>query len=382
MSDSGRLGIGGPSPPRRYELWVQAPEGATPGRYTGSLRVGTEGALEEIPLEIDVVKAKLPPAAKPAGFYLTYPPHLTWRGATRLDRERQAKCDLDLFNRLGLTGTSPPVTAPLKDGFDVLTGEMQAARNTGVAPGWLLYDPLRDLRMAYGNERAAQIGAAAAEALKRRNLPLPVFTAADEPSNPEQFTSGLQNWISALRRGAPELKIAGHLNSPGDAALARLFDIAIINEGFGLDLNVIERVANSGNTAWIYNTFEPRLTAGFWLTYSKAVRYVQWHGRMPTADPYDPLDGRELDVQVIYPSETICPAVPDIHRDLLRMAEGVVDQRWILWLEARKEPAARQLADTLRKRLGRSWSAAMRFTDKDLADLRAEIVAVAEQIEK
>jgi hypothetical protein len=338
------------------------------------------GAQEVVPIEIDVLKIKLPPLQKPVGFYLAHAAHLSWRGATRLDRERQAKCDLDLFAKLGLNGTAPPISVPLRDGLEIFTAETQAAKAAGVAPGWLLYDPLRGLREALGDERAARIGASAVADMKRLGLPLPVFTAADEPGNPEQFTKGLQSWMRALRKASPDFKLAGHLNNPGDAALVGLFDVAIINSGFGLDFATIDGVASTGKSVWIYNTFEPRLTAGFWLSYSRAERYVQWHARMPTADPYDPLDGREVDVQVIYPNEATCAAMPDIHRDLLRLADGAVDQRWLLWLQARNEPEAKQLAQNMRRRLGTTWSGAIRLTDKDIAAMRAEIVAFARKL--
>lgn len=367
---------------RRYELWVEVPENTPAGLYNGHVRIGAEQAPEEVPIEIEVLRTKLPALKKPVGFYLAYPAHLSWRGATRLDRERQAKCDLDLFSKLGLNGTAPPISAPLRDGMDTFIAETRAAKAAGVAPGWLLYDPLKDLRYAFGEERAARIGAAAIESLKKAGLQPPVFTAADEPSNPEQFTKGLQPWIAALRKASPDFKLAGHLNNPGDAAILGLFDVAMVNSGFGLDFATLDRVAKTGKSVWIYNTFEPRLTAGLWLTYSSAERYVQWHARMPTADPYDPLDGREVDVQVIYPSETVCPAMTDIHRDLLRLADGAVDQRWLLWLQSRTEPEAKQLAQKLRTRLGTNWSAAIRLTDKDIADMRTAIVALAEKLDR
>ena len=386
MSDVGRLDIkpasADGSPSRRYELWVDVPENAPAGVYHGYVRIGTAGAQDEVPIEIEVLKTKLPPLQKPVGFYLEYAAHLSWRGATRLDRERQAKCDLDLFAKLGLNGTAPPNSAPLRDGLEIFTAENQAAKTAGVAPGWLLYDPLRGLRNAFGDDRAALIGASAVANLKRQGVPMPVFTAADEPGNPEQFSKGLQPWMAALRKASPDFKLAGHLNHPGDASHVGLFDVAIINSGFGLDFATIDRVANSGKSVWIYNTFEPRLTAGLWLTYSRAERYVQWHARMPTADPYDPLDGREVDVQVIYPAETICQATPDIHRDLLRLADGGVDQRWLLWLRSRNEPEAKQLAQKMRERLGTSWSSAVRLSDKDIAAMRAEIVALAQKLDK
>jgi hypothetical protein len=179
-----------------------------------------------------------------------------------------------------------------------------------------------------------------------RNLPTPVWSIADEPSNPGHADDGLSRFVSALRQLAPEAKLAAHLNSPGDWRFVGLFDTVLINGGFGLDAATIQRLNAKGLKVWIYNTEAIRWNAGFGISALGAERYLQWHARMPAADPFDPTDGREGDVQVFYPGVEPC-ATGDINADLLEMAEGIVDQRWLAWLEARTEPEARALRASL-----------------------------------
>jgi hypothetical protein len=94
---------------------------------------------------------------------------------------------------------------------------------------------------------------------------------------------------------------------------------------------------------------------------------------MPTADPFDPLDGREGDEQLILPSAAPCPSTPSIHRDLLDLADGVVDQRWLLWLDAQARPSARDLRSRIERRIGVRWDRASRMTRRELREIRESI---------
>ena len=379
ISDLTRLPLG-PELTRRYELWLTAPPSARPGRFAGEIVIaapGSAGPSLRIPLEADVLDVTLPPAAKPAGPYLAYAPHLTWNTALD-DRDRQAVCDLDWLNRFGLNGTAPPIATPLEGGLTPVIDEMTRAQRAGVSPGWLLYNPLHQMRIAYGTERTAKFFGAATDAITARRLPTPVWSAADEPSNPDQDQGDLAEWIKALRAATPHpVRLAGHLNSPNDRAFARLFDVVVINPGFGLDRNQVRDLSANGREVWIYNTFAPRLTAGVWLHYSSAVRYVQWHARMPTADPLDPIDGREGDVQMFYPMDRICPDRIDIHRSLLRLADGILDQRWLIWLANQTNSAARKLKREIEGALPRTWDKARTLSDRDLHDIRNRIIDLA-----
>ena len=382
ISDLSRLPLG-PDLTRRYELWLTAPPSASPGRFTGEIVIaatattGTAAPSLRIPLEADVLDVTLPPAAKPAGPYLAYAPHLTWNTAIA-DRDRQAACDLDWLSRFGLTGTAPPIATPLEGGLTPVLDEMTRAQRAGVSPGWMLYNPLHQMRIAYGTERTAKFIGAATDAIAARRLPAPVWSAADEPSNPDQDQGDLAEWVKALRQATSHpIRLAGHLNSPADRPYARLFDVVIINPGFGLDRNQVGDLSANGRQVWIYNTFTPRLTAGVWLHYSSAVRYVQWHARMPTADPLDPIDGREGDVQMFYPMDRICPDRVDIHRSLLRLADGILDQRWLIWLANQTNPAAKTLRREIEAAIPRTWAQARLLSDRDLHDIRNRIIDLA-----
>jgi hypothetical protein len=78
---------------------------------------------------------------------------------------------------------------------------------------------------------------------------------------------------------------------------------------------------------------------------------------------------------MLYPTAEVCPAQADIDRDLLRMAEGIVDQRWLLWLEGR--PDGQQLAAEIRRKLTNSWSRARSLADSDIEAVRQSIVQLA-----
>jgi hypothetical protein len=363
--------------PRTYELWIQVPETAEPGRYRGSLVFAGEGAAEHrVAVEIDVLPVRLPPLAKPAGFYLDEAPHLTWFAANAADRLRQAGCDLRLMAELGLAGTAPPLATP-RDAAGRFEADMAAAAEANVAAPWLAYAPAKRLLAERGIERSAQAIGRLERELTAAGMKPPVWSVADEPSNPDNLETRLRAWIEAIRAAAPAARLAGHLNTPADRRLLGLFDVALVNDGYGLDAASVAEAAANGREAWLYNTGHMRATAGLWLWATAARRYVQWHARMPTADAFDPTDGREGDVQMLFPQATVCPAVPAIHRDLLEMAEGAVDQRWLIWLEGQKTAAAAALLGRIRTDLAGSWGKASGLGPAGLHGMRESIIELA-----
>lgn len=362
---------------RDYEIWVSVPEGTLSGIHRGAIRFENEGNSRTVPIEINVLRVALPPASKAAGFYLATPHQLDYFPQLAIDSDRQSTCDMEFMRAFGLTGTAPPVRSPRHDGAGAFLADMSRALRAGVSPNWLLYDPAKYVLQSEGVDTGAETIARAAQVLKEHEISAPVWTMADEPSNPGSRSADLAEWIGAVRKKAPGIKLAGHLNSRGDEAFVHLFDTAIINDGFGLDVSTIDRLAARGPDVWFYNTGGyPRLTAGLWLWRTAAKRYVQWHGRMPTADPFDPLDGREGDFQMLFPSAEICTREPDIHADLLRMAEGVVDQRWLLWLDKQETPEAKVLQASIRAKLGTTWKKASSLTAAEIASTRADIIAL------
>ncbi len=363
--------------PRGYELWIDVPKSTLPGIYKGKIEIASPIAIETIPLEITVPAVQLPPAAKPAGFYLARAPHLAYFAGLTIERERQVNCDLDLMRGLGLTNTAPPIDGLGKTDLGTFATDMRRAAARGVAPGWLIYNPLNALVETQGQTRAAETVGRLEELIKAQAMPEPLWSVADEPSNADQGGAGLEDWVRQLRTKAPRARLAGHLNNPADRRFLPMFDTVIVNDGYGIDVAQLDALARSGKGLWLYNTFAPRQTAGLWLWRTKAERYVQWHARMPTADAFDPTDGREADFQMIYPTQQVCPAQPDIDRRLLRMAEGVVDQRWLLWLDAQTSPEAVKLSGELRAMLSGPFQAAKALTRAQLENIRERIIAVA-----
>ena len=319
----------------------------------------------------------LPQPAKPAGFYLARPAHLGYFQGLTLERERQTDCDLDFLRGFGMTNTAPPIGGLERSDLGVFASDMRRAQRMGVTPGWLIYNPLTGLLAEQGLARSAETVGRLSDLIRVQGMPEPLWSVADEPSNADQNNDNLADWVKALRAKSRGIRLAGHLNSPSDEKFVPLFDTILLNPGFGIDAATLDRQRAKGKGVWIYNTFAPRQTAGLWLWRTAAERYVQWHARMPTADPFDPIDGREADFQMIYPSADICPRQPDIHRDLLRLAEGLVDQRWLLWLDAQGTAPARKMAAEIKAAFPGPFADAKRQSRADLETLRGRIMELA-----
>ncbi|HRK18194.1 MAG TPA: hypothetical protein PK970_04495 [Hyphomicrobiaceae bacterium] len=359
---------------RTYEIWIDAPPATRSGRYTGHVAIGDGKRSQHIPLDVSVLPVDLPAPEKPAGFYHARAPHLTYFAGLAVERDQQVKCDLELFRAFGMTNTAPPVTGLDRTDLGLFATDMRRAATEGVAAGWLVYNPLHALLESQGPERAAKTVARLEAVTRGSGLPPPLWSVADEPSNPDQGAGHLADWIKALRAFAPSARLGGHLNTPSDETFVPLFDTLIVNSAFGMDAGNIARLTRAGKEIWYYNTFRPRFTAGYWLWATAATRYVQWHARMPTADPFDPLDGREADFQVLYPSTTVCPETPDIHRALLEMAEGIVDQRWLVWLSRQQSAAARSLVGELRSDANRPFEDQSKLATSSASAIRDRIL--------
>ena len=341
---------------RLFAGWVSAPRAARSGIYRGNVRIRAGGKMVDIPLRIEVLEIDLPEAPRPVGFYVEEAPHLTWFSSPPQLRRHQIGCDLDILGQFGIRGNAPPLAAPTAAGDEAFLQNSRIASEHATTAPWFAYAPMKRLVAEVGAVRTPGVIERAEHALEDRGLPPPVWSLADEPSNPDQNAMSLADLARDLRARRPHIRLAGQFNNPRDRKLLALFDTVLINGGFGLDRRTIEAVAARGTETWIYNTGRPRFTAGFWLWHTGAKRYLQWHARMPTADPFDPTDGREGDVQIFPPAAEPCPARPEFHRDLLDMADGVVDQRWLAWLDGRPESAARKVRRDLTSMLDRPWS--------------------------
>ncbi|MCW5736929.1 MAG: hypothetical protein KIS73_22580 [Enhydrobacter sp.] len=375
-----RAGVraGSPDAPVRHVLWIGADALTPSGRYRGTLYIGEGASATSIPLIVDVGTTVLPPVEKFAGYYLERPVHLDWFAETAPDAKHQLECDMSFLSRFGITGNAPPLPAPFANRESDLVGVAQQALQNATAAPWLAYAAAKRLREQLGPDGSARQIASVLKTLSAAGLPAPVWSVADEPSNADQGDGGLRQWLAAIRQHAPGARVAGHLNAANDFALRALFDVVLVNQGFGIDAGRLASVTAGGTETWLYNTGKPRFSAGLWLWRTSAVRFLQWHARMPTADPFDPTDGREGDVQAFAPQPAICAHTPDIDEGVLEMAEGLVDQRWLLWLdrEPRGEPLRRRLID----RLGTQWRAASTLDGAAMNGLRQEIEALARSL--
>lgn len=369
-----------PGNPRTYQGWTSAPADTAPGLYAGRIEIATSAGRTFVPLEVEVLNAAPPPAVRQAGFYLDEAPHLTWFPGSGGLRRTQVACDLAFLQRMGVNGNAPALATPAggsEDSFIVDSLNALAAEN---ASPWLAYAPAKRVRSALGLQGSAQKLAQVSAFLRQAGLQPPVWSVADEPSNADHSEGDLEGWVRALRAADPQAKLAAQLNNRADARLLDLFDVVLVNAGFGLDVRDIARAAKGGRDVWLYNTDAPRFTPAIWLNAVGASRYVQWHARMPTADPFDPTDGREGDVQMLYPTLEPCPARHDIHPDVLSMAEGLVDQRWISWLESSGEPEAQRLFESLSAGVPEYWREGLSRMSGRLDELRTAIQNLARSL--
>jgi hypothetical protein len=221
---------------------------------------------------------------------------------------------------------------------------------------------------------AAQATAEAAAA----GLPAIAWVVADEPSGLGTL-AGAQRLARAMRAAAPGALLAAHLNDPRDAALLPLLDLVTVNHRFGADAADVARLRAGGVYPWLYNMPRLRLAAGFYLWRSGAEGLLQWHARMPTADAFDPTDGREGDVQFLWPTPGVCDQ-PDLDTDLLALAEGAEDLRWLAWLAAQAAPEARSLLARLRREIPDRWQDASALPPGAEAGWRDAIILLARRL--
>ncbi|MDD7909220.1 hypothetical protein PUV47_04770 [Pseudovibrio exalbescens] len=352
LSDVSGLTVA-PERPRRVEIWVSVPPDTPKGTYPMQLAVTSSFGNVSLPINLEVLESTLPPSRAPAGFYMDEAPHLTWAWQDGEKRVAQLQCDIAFVNKLGLSPLAPGLITPTPDEEQAFFQELSAAKP--FAPAVMAYTPAKRLIEQVGIEAAAvQLQRITQEAEERGLSPI-YWSVADEPSNPDMQAYDLPHLVDVFREVAPDVKLAAQLNSEEDRALARLFDLVLINDGYGLQPMDIRSLQREGLKVWLYNTRQPRMTAALGVLVTGAEAYVQWHSRMPTADPFDPTDGREGDVMMLLPSAEVCPSQPDIHSGLLDMAEGVVDQRWLLHFGQQEDEEAQDLKWKLWKNIETLW---------------------------
>ena len=144
----------------------------------------------------------------------------------------------------------------------------------------------------------------------------------------------------------------------------------------------IAALRNRGVAPYLYNMPLPRLAAGAYLWRSGAQGFIQWHARMPTADAFDPTDGREGDVQFLWPTPGLCQPA-DLDAYLFDLVEGAEDLRWFAWLDAaaRHNAKAADLRVKLWDTVPDRWAAAERVASRAL-QWRRDVLDLARNLKE
>lgn len=358
---------------REMVVLVRVPADAAPGSSRLQLRLNGGAAMAETIL--DVLPLARPASRGRLGVWLDTAPQYATFDALREAARTQAACDLETLATLGLSAIAPPLATPLDAaGLADFLSDLRAAQDRFGGP-ILAYAPLRRLRDALGDRDAAQALRRTETAIRAAGLRPPVWTVADEPV--AGGTDAASRALAlAIREAGSDARLAGHLNDPADARLLPMLALATVNPRFGADAADLARLRAGGVAPWLYNMPRLRLAGGFYLWRSGADGMLQWHARMPTADAFDPTDGREGDVQFLWPPTTPC-AAPDLDAELLDLAEAAEDLRWLAWLEAATAPEARALLARLRREVPGTWAAAAALPPSTVAGWRAAIETLA-----
>ncbi len=369
--------------PRRLNILVRVPEDAPPGPYRGRVQVAALGTRLELAYAVEVPPVTLPHADRPVGVYHDIPPYAHWFPELEAMTRRGMACELATMRGLGLTGLSPALATPAPGQVQDIAEDLAVARNAGFGMDVLAYTPIKRMLEYRGIDALGRTLEQVRDAFAARGLAAPVWSIADEPGNPGSTPADLANLRAVIRAAMPGARVAGQLNRPADRQLLGLFDVVLLNDGFGVQAPEVARWRRTGPTPWLYNMPDVEAAAGFFLWRSNAAGYLQWHARAIGADPFDPTDSGEADVQLYPLQPEPCHAVPDLDLGLLRIARGVGDLRWMLWLEAKaaQVPAARALLMELRQEIPDNW----RRGDRPAFDAvawRSRLAALARSLDR
>lgn len=365
--------------PRRLMIRVDVPEHQSPGRYQGDMQIMIQGKVLRQAFTVEVLDVTLPEMQKPVGIYLEKQVQFGWFSELAPLGDQGLLCDLTFLRKLGFTGVSPPFETPhneaSRQSFDSLSNSL----NMLGFQYTMAYAPAKRLTQKVGVGSAASIVAEIESHYASRLKPTPYWSIADEPSNPGN-TDLFRDMYRSFSMLAPNAKLAGHLNSRHDRQYLLMFDLVLVNDGFGIDVDAVKETKAKGPTVWLYNLPNPRAAAGFYLWHSGADGFLKWHGRMPTADPFDPTDGREFDVQMLYPSANPCPVEPDIHTDLYALMQGIVDYRWLMWLESKatNDVDAARVFGSIKRELPNQWHTMRDIDNNTMDNWRKRIMKLAQ----
>ncbi len=363
--------------PRRLHVQVKVPSEAFSGDYSGKIQLFSRGELRLLDYKVRVLPIILPELESSVGLYLEPAPYYQWFKPLKSQASIATTCDLSLMDSHGFSTVAPALATPdSKKSRRQFVAQMKKIKSFGFDGEILAYTPLKRLLKQKNVSEVASDLTKLNLLLKKNDISNIYWSIFDEPAN--NHFSQIQSTTELLKKEHRTFNTAGHMNSRRQEKLAPLSDLLLINHGVEVSAGNIKRF-QLNSRIWLYNMPRPRLAAGVYLWRSGANGYLQWHGRMPTADPFDPTDGREGDVLYIYPSANGCPTAMDIHRRFIDLHEATIDLRWLQWLEAEKSPEAIELRRTIRKSIPSQWNDAAIVTNKELMEIRRQVVSLSRQ---
>ena len=375
---------------KQLHLTIKAPKDLAPGKYPLTIFNNQDKRIQQ-QLNLELLGTRLPKLTKPVGIYLDYAPHLFLSYERSPMAEKQLLCDLTSLSSLSLTGVAPPFPLPKNAAsIKAYKNRLEHIFALGLQPPFLDYASLKNLRFQFGLDQTSAKLTALSKATQFRDKAL-AMSVADEPSNADSLGAGLKQMASLVDNSQTQplttqatLLKAAHLNHPSDKRWLMALDIALINQGYGVSRQSIQFIRNQGTKVWLYNMSNKRLAAGFFLWKHKLSGYLQWHARMPTADPYDPTDGREDDQQLLPVMSTVCAQNADLHPELIALAQGISDHKWLSWLDKKSLVSipAFKLRQRLLDKIPNTWKRAEKLTSTQLQTWRNEIEELALSISK
>ena len=360
--------------PRRIHVQINIPVDTPAGEYSGSIQLFSNSELYFQDYQIEVLPLTLPRLSAPVGLYLEPAPYYHWFSPLKKRMAFATACDLSLLATMGFTTLAPYLTVPDNDeNRQAFIQQLKQLKRFGFNDQVLAYAPLKRLLAMNSIQNTGFSLLKLKQSLAEQTLPEVFWSIFDEPI-PEKFAT-IQESAQLLHNSPLEMKTAGHFNNPHQKDLTGMADLRIMNHGFGVNETTIKDMKKDG-LLWLYNMPEPRLAAGAYLWRSGADGYIQWHGRMPTADPFDPTDGREGDVIYLYPWSDSCPSPISIHSRLLDLHEATLDYRWLQWLtqQAETNSEAEKLVKELQNRIPKDWQEASSLRIDELLELRQKIM--------
>ncbi|WP_067515563.1 SPOR domain-containing protein [Endozoicomonas ascidiicola] len=364
--------------PRRLHIQVHIPKETHAGNYFGKVQLFSQGELKVLDYQLKVLPMALPDLEAPVGLYLEPAPYYQWFATLAPHRAAATACDLSLLASHGFSTVAPALATPDNEkSRERFIEQLQQLKDHGFTDNLLAYSPLKRLLAQKNIANATDDLAALKGTMTAQGLPSLYWSIFDEPL-PEKFQQ-IKNTGMLLDSPELQMKTAGHMNNGRQDELAVQADLLLINHGINVAEDTIDRFQENSEV-WLYNLPRPRLASGFYLWRSGADGYLQWHGRMPTADPFDPTDGREGDMIYLYPSPVHCSKTPDIHHRFLDLHEATLDLRWLQWLEneAQSSKTAKKLIQKIEQRVTTDWlKAEQELSKADVLRLRAAITKFA-----